>query len=320
MIEVVIVNYRTAELTIDCLASLEVERDSTKPLRVVVTDNASPDDSVDVIARAIDANGWGDWVTLMPLERNGGFAYGNNRAIETIDLDDTDYIVLLNPDTIVRAGAMVRLVAFMDDQAEAGVAGSRLENRDGTPQNSAFRFHSIWSELEAGAKTGPISRLLGRWRVPMGVRDEPHEADWVAGACMIIRPEVIRQVGLMDERYFMYFEEVDYCRRVKEAGWSVWYVPEARVVHLVGKSSGIGDADVGRRRKPAYWFASRQWYFRKNHGRFGAVMVNAARLVGQGIWAISRRLRGQRECDPPRFVRDLLSHAWRDPGGRPSDP
>jgi len=320
MLSIAIVNYRTAGLTMDCLASLADERRGFADFVVTVTDNASPDDSVEAMSRAIDANGWGDWVTLMPLERNGGFAYGNNRAIETIDLDDTDYIVLLNPDTIVRAGAMERLVAFMDDHPEAGVAGSRLEHRDGTPQNSAFRFHSAWSELEAGAKTGPISRLLGQWRVPMGVRDEPHEADWVAGACMIIRPEVIRQVGLMDERYFMYFEEVDYCKRVKAADWSVWYVPEARVVHLVGKSSGIGDTDVGRRRKPAYWFASRQWYFRKNHGWFGAVMANAARLVGQGIWAISRRLRGQRECDPPRFVRDLLSHAWRDTDGRPSNP
>jgi N-acetylglucosaminyl-diphospho-decaprenol L-rhamnosyltransferase len=309
-VTVIIVNYQTSDLVVDCLLSLKDERSRVDDFSVVVVDNASPDRSVEVLTQLVESEKWGDWVKLVSLDLNGGFAYGNNKAIKSIDLSLTKYVVLLNPDTVVRSGAIEALVSFMDENPSAGIAGSRLEHVDGEPQVSAFRFHSPWSEFEASARVGILSRLLARRRVAMDVEDRPHKADWVAGACMIIRTNVIREIGLMDEKYFMYFEEVDYCRRVKRAGWSIWYVPESRVIHLVGKSSGIGDTTLGRRRLPRYWFESRQWYFRKNHGWFGILMANCGRLVGHGIWSIYRRLRGHPECDPPYFIRDLISQAW----------
>ena len=160
---VVIVNFRTPDLTIDCLRSLAPEVVAVPGgARVVVTDNLSPDESVPRLRRAIDDHGWAPWATLMPLAANGGFAYGNNAAIrphlDVPDAEKPDYVLLLNPDTVVHSGGITELVKFMDARPDVGIAGSRLEDPDGTPQVSAFRFHSITSELEHGMRFGPVSR------------------------------------------------------------------------------------------------------------------------------------------------------------------
>ena len=251
---VVIVNYRSASLAIDCLRSLAPEVASLGGAgiaRVVVTDNASGDDSVARLTRAVADNGWAEWASIQPLGRNGGFAYGNNEAIRATlaAADKPDYVLLLNPDTLVRPGAIRALLEFMDAHPDAGIAGSRLEDPDGTPQRSAFRFHTVRGELEAGLRLGFVSKLLHRHVVapPVPAGEEPVRTDWVAGASMIVRRAVFEQAGLMDEGYFMYFEEVDFCLRAARKGWPCWYVPASRIVHLVGQSSGVTDTKRANR-------------------------------------------------------------------------
>ena len=267
---VVIVNYNSADLAIDCLRSLESERAAIggAEMRVVVTDNRSTDDSVARLGAAIATNGWGQWVDPKPLPRNGGFAYGNNAAIAPVleSAEKPEYILLLNPDTVIRPGAVATLVDFMEQHSDVGIAGSRLEDPDGTPQRSAFRFHSIAGEFERGIRIGFVSRLLAGSMIAPPVGEADQQCDWVAGASMIVRPAVFEQIGLMDEKYFMYFEEVDFCRRAKDADWRCWYVPSSHVVHLVGAVSQISDSRKHRQRRPAYWFESRRRYFVKNHG------------------------------------------------------
>lgn len=161
---VVVLNYRTAILTIDCLQSLSEEISAIPGSHVVVTDNASGDDSVAKIASAIKSNRWEGWVTLMPLDRNGGFAFGNNAAIRPL-LEPTGtcpYVLLLNPDTVIRPGAVKALLAFMDDRPEVGIVGSRLEDLDTTAQQSAFRFPNVLGELDFGLRLGIMSKLLAR--------------------------------------------------------------------------------------------------------------------------------------------------------------
>ena len=161
---VVIVNYRTAGMTIECLRSLADEMKVGGPVRVIVADNDSHDGSADRIARAVESEGFGEWAQVNPLPRNGGFAWGNNAVIGPALASDAppDYVLLLNPDTIVRPNAIAELVNFMDNHPEVGIAGSRLEDRDGTPQRSAFRFPSILSELENGVRLGPVSGRASR--------------------------------------------------------------------------------------------------------------------------------------------------------------
>src|SRR2546426_422348 len=241
---IVIVNYRTASLAIDCLRSLAREIPSLPPgTRVLVTDNRSGDDSVARLTAAVRDNGWETWARVIPLPRNGGFAYGNNEAIRPALASQTppDYVLLLNPDTLVRPAAVAALLEFMDANPRVGIAGSRLEHPDGKPQRSAFRFPGALSELEEGLRLSVVSKVLKPFVVAPPPPERACRVDWVAGASMIIRRAVFDSVGLMDENYFMYYEEVDFCRRAHRAGWPCWYVPASRIVHLVGQSSGVTD-------------------------------------------------------------------------------
>ena len=210
---VVIVNYRTAQLTINCLNSLVDEVKTLSNTQVVVVDNNSGDRSVEEIESVIQIEGWSDWATVMPCEHNGGFAFGNNQAIRPVlnSRYPADYFLLLNPDTVVREQSLQALVNFMEEHAQVGIAGSRLEDPDGTPQCSAFRFHTLLSELDSALRLGIVSKLLAKWITAPPVATTPHQTDWVAGASMIIRQEVLEAVGLMDEEYFLYYEEVDFC-------------------------------------------------------------------------------------------------------------
>lgn len=300
----VIVNYRSADLAADCLRSLAPERFGP----VVVVDNASPDDSVARLRQLIDDNHWSEWCHLVPSEHNAGYAAGNNVGIRYLRQSGArpDYYLLLNPDTIMRPGACQALVDFMEANPRVGIAGSRLEDPDGTPQRSAFRFPSLLGELESGLRLGLVSKLLRREAVAPPVRHVAHATDWVAGASMIVRREVIDQVGLMDEGYFLYFEEVDYCHKAKRAGWPCWYVPTSHVVHLVGQSTGVTDTKREPQPVPDYWFASRRRYFRKSHGALYALLADAVWASSYALWRVRRRLQRKPDTDPPGLLGDFV--------------
>jgi GT2 family glycosyltransferase len=308
---VVIVNYKTPGLTIDCLRSLEPEVASVPGVRVVVTDNLSPDDSVKQIGAAIAANNWGAWASLMPLPRNGGFAYGNNEGVRPAlaSPEPPRYVWLLNPDTIVRPGAVRAMVDFLDAKPKVGIAGTRVINPDDTVRRSAFRFHTAASELESGLRLGIVTKLLSDKVVARPIPGEACEVDWVSGASMFVRREVFQDVGLLDESYFMYFEETDFCLRARRKGWSCWYVPSASIVHLVGQASGVTGAQRVLKRRPTYWFDSRRHYFMANHGPFTALLADVLWASSFGISSIWRRLMFKPRTDPPLLWWDFVRHS-----------
>lgn len=313
---VVILNYRTPKLTIESLRSLVDEVSSLPDTRVIVTDNDSGDGSVEQIKTAIDTEGWGDWATVMPLEYNGGFAFGNNAAIR-LALKSTNpppYFMLLNPDTVVRPNALKALVDFMEEHPDVGIAGSRLQNPDGTPQGSAFRFHTVFSELDYGLRLGLVTKLLSKWIVAPPPPEKACPTDWVAGTSMIIRREVFEQVGLMDEEYFMYYEETDFCLQAKRAGWSCWYVPESQVIHLVGQSSGVTYGKRKEKRRPQYWFDSRRRYFLKNYGWLYAALADHAWASSFILWRFRRLIQGKPDKDPPYLLADFLRNSFLSRG------
>jgi GT2 family glycosyltransferase len=312
MLLIVIVNYRSADLVIDCLRSLAPQVAGRVDRRAVIVEGGSGDDSAQRISDAISNEGFSAWASLTVADRNGGFAYGNNLGIAPALRSDNppQYIWLLNPDTIARPGAADALLAFMEAHPEAGIAGSRLENPDGSPQRSAFRFPGVLSQLENGLRLGIVSRLLSHRIVAPEPPTQTQQTDWVSGASFMIRRRVLEQIGLLDDRYFMYFEELDFCRRAAKAGWSCWYVPQSRIVHLVGQSSGITDR---RRRMPAYWFDSRRRYYIKNHGRAYALAADLAWAGGYTLWRMRRVLQRKPDTDPPHLLRDFLRSVIRGP-------
>jgi N-acetylglucosaminyl-diphospho-decaprenol L-rhamnosyltransferase len=306
---VVIVNYKTADLTIKCLRTLEPELRELPGARVTLVDNNSGDG--EALSRAITENDWGGWVTLDVADHNGGFACGNNRAIRpTLEAENPPrYVLLLNSDTEARAGSIGALIRFMDDHPEAGIAGSSFENTDGSEWPFAFRFITPLSELDRGLRFGPVSRLLHRHVSPR-VMDQtrPQQVDWVAGACMIIRHSLFHKIGLMDEGYFLYFEEVDFCFQARRNGISCWYVPESRIMHIAGQSSDLTQRDRRPPRTPPYWFASRRRYFLKNYGLVGALAADLGFGIGHALWRVRRALFRRRDPDPPHSLGDH----WRN--------
>jgi GT2 family glycosyltransferase len=247
----------------------------------------------------------------MPLEKNAGFSYGNNAPIRAAlgEARPPELILLLNPDTVIREEAVRELAAFMDRNPNVGIAGSRLEDPDGTPQISSFRFPSVASELDEGLRLGIVTRLIGNRRVAAPLSENEAVTGWVAGASMMVRRDVFEKIGLLDEGYFMYYEEVDFCLRALRAGWPCWYVPASRVVHLVGQSSGVTDPKQRGKRLPRYWFDSRRRFFRKHFPPLHARAADAARATGHLLNTARGLLQGRGSRDPERFLSDFVFHS-----------
>ncbi len=306
---VAIVSYRVAHLTIDCLRSIAGEINSVPGICVAVCENGSGDDSAERIQTAITDNGWSAWCQLTAISRNLGFTGGNNMILRSAleSADPPQYILLLNADTVVRPNALRVLVDFMDQNPEVGIAGCGQEYPDGTPQCSAFRFHSFFSEFEGNLRLGLVSSLLKHWVVALPIPQQPCEVDWVSGATMIIRREVFQDIGILDAGYYTHYEDIDFCFNARRAGWPVWYVPASRVMHWVGQSTGLTVKNP--KRHPSYYFKARRRYFLKNHTRAYAAMADAGLIVGLALWRLRVRLSCKSDVTPPYLLSDSIRHS-----------
>jgi N-acetylglucosaminyl-diphospho-decaprenol L-rhamnosyltransferase len=303
---VVVVSYRVTELTIDCLRSLSGEIGRVPGARVAVCENGTGGDAADRLRRAIDENGWGSWVDLTAISPNRGFTGGNNAVIRpALDSDDPpEYVLLLNADTIVQEHALDALVSFMDAHPRAGVAGSLLISPDGTVECTPFTFPGISTELARGTNAAIVRKVLSRW-INLPKPGGPFRGDWVSGASLILRKSMLDEIGLLDEGLYTYFDDPDICMRAARAGWETWYVPESRVVHLAGASTGIG-GDRPPARLPAYWHQARRRYFLKHHGPLYTAVIDAAFLLGLASWRLRRRLQRKPDTDPPHLLIDSI--------------
>jgi N-acetylglucosaminyl-diphospho-decaprenol L-rhamnosyltransferase len=254
-LSVVIVNWNTRELLRGCLDSLPVGLDAAHTAEVWVVDNASGDESASMVARNYPH------VRLIANDENVGFARANNQAIRQ---SAGRHVLLLNSDTSVKAGALSAMVRFLDDRPEIGVVGCGLENADGSTQRSAWNHYPSLSTLAAEA--------FYLWRIP-GLRrwvlgheqsltnpTQPIAVKHLLGACMMLRRPVLEAVGLMDEGYFMYLEETEWCRRIDAAGWPIFYLPTARITHFGQQSSGLSPDKAN-----ADWCRSLCRYFRNQY-------------------------------------------------------
>lgn len=309
---IIVINYRTPVVTVECLETLAPEM--APGIRVYVVDNASGDGSADRIEAAIAERGWQGWVEVMRSPVNGGFAAGNNLALRAVD---APAYLLLNSDTLVRRGALRSLLEAMRQSPRAGVIGAGLLNGAGEPDRSFFRFPVPASELVRAANFGPVTRLLKRFDLVMPHTEEPLEPDWLGFACVLVRREVVQEVGLLDDGFFMYFEDVDYCRRVRAAGWTLLYWPAAKVVHLQGGSSQVSAAGMLKRRAPRYYYEARARYFAKHHGRTGLWLANLFWCLGR-VLSFGKQVLGRPVPHREREALDIWINAadpLRDRGG-----
>jgi len=269
-LSIVIVSWNVRELLRRCLESIEasarrsdgmfawVNKGDDKPgwtYEVFVVDNASTDGSPEMVRESFPH------VHLIVNDRNLGFTVANNQAIRR---SGGRYVLLLNCDTEVVGDALSKMVEYMDAHSQVGVLGPQLLNPDGTIQSSRRRFPTMataFLESTLLQQWWPRNKVLDRYYMKDTPDDRIQEVDWVVGACLLARREAINQVGLLDEGFFMYSEELDWCYRIKRAGWKVVYLPTAQVIHYEGKSS---EQVVPARH--IRFQTSKVRFFRKHHG------------------------------------------------------
>jgi hypothetical protein len=227
------------------------------------------------------------------------------KAFKTLDWTP-DCVLLLNPDAEIRPGAIHEMVRVMMSAPRIGVVGAVLENEDGSTWTAAFNFPSLMGEFARGVGLGPLMRRWPSMAAQADGTSAPVKVDWVSGAAMLIRQEVINDIGGMDEGYFLYFEEIDYMLQAARAGWETWHAPAAKVLHVAGAATGLGDGMSSKGRMPAYWFQSWRRYFEKNHGAVYATAAAAMKLLGLGLGTLQRGLRGRKGQIAPAFVPDFM--------------
>lgn len=287
-LSIVIVSYNVRDLLAECLASLvrarpprrsDILPTDHRPLttEIRVVDNASSDGSAEMVRERFPS------VCLIENPENRGFAAANNQAFEQ---SRGRYVMMLNPDTTVREGALETLVEFMDAHPRAGACGGKLFYGDGSLQHSAFAFPTLaqifldwfpvhWRLLE--------SRLNGRYPRGWYARGEPFQVDHPLGADLLVRREAADRVGWLDDAFFIYCEEIDWCIRIKRAGWEVWCVPQAEIVHHEAQSTR-----QFRDQMFVELWRARHRLFRKHYTR--VFQAAARQIVRLGLWSQRRML------------------------------
>lgn len=315
-ISLLVVSFNTCSLLRRCLASASAAA-AGLPVQFIVIDNASRDDSAAMVASEFPH------VQLLRSSVNLGFAAANNRALDRVR---GRYVVLLNPDAELGPDALVQAMHFMEEHPAAALAGGRLVDPAGREQPSARCFPSLLNEvltLSGLAARYPRSRLCGRFDRTWADPAAAAQVDWVPGAFAIVRTGALRAVGGFDERFFLYYEEVDLCRRLRAAGWQIWYRPEVEVRHLGGAAAQTvpGQEFSASGAQLTLWrMRSALLYYRKHHGLLGAGSLAALETCWHRLRRIKLRLApatplsAAKEAESGRLLA-LMRRAWQETRG-----
>src|SRR5579884_2047770 len=284
-LSVVIVSYNTREMLRACLCALPAAAEGLE-FETFVVDNASPDDSAGMVAAEFPQ------VHLIANTDNPGFARANNQALA---LSKGRYVLALNPDTEAEPGSLTALVRFMEAHPEAGACGPKLLNSDGSLQHNGRRFPTPWREFLGVSGLRNLNRAAFDRVLHFGRDnfDVEWETDEVSGACLMLKHTVMDQVGMLDEDFFMFYEEIEWCWRIRKAGWKVMYVPQARVVH-----HWMASVRQQNWAMTARLFQSALIYYKKTAGLSSQLAIRLVMLIGLtkneflrlGV-AVKRRLR-----------------------------
>lgn len=307
-LSVSIVNHNNRELLDRCLTSVYAAAGSLQ-IEVIVVDNVSEDGSAAMVKEKYPP------VKLIENEERAGFAANQNKGLR---LADGEFVLLLNNDTEARPGALETLVSFMRAHPDAGLAGPRLLNTDGSVQESCFRTPTLGvlfydaTFISSLFPEHPVFGGFKRWS-----HDAEREVSSISGACVIARRSAVEQVGPLDERFFMYFEDHDWCLRFRQAGWKIWFTPSAEVVHHGGGSEGLLGHD-----RFEHFYRAMDLFYEKHYGRAAVAAVAALNVAGSvfrlGAWsalaAFSKKHRITLNERAPYFKRRISWYLSR-PGG-----
>jgi len=304
-ISILIVSWNVRELLLACLAALPEAVGDSFSYEVIVVDNASQDGTVAAVREQFPE------VQVIANAENRGFTGGNNQALAAAT---GRYLFLLNPDTKPLPGSIAELARYLEEHPDVGMVGPRLRYGDGSPQPNRRRFPdllTLFTESTIIQHYFPNLDIFARYTMAHTPDNQLHEVDWLVGAALMARREVYEQIGGLDEGFFMYSEELDWCKRAKDAGWRIVYDPAAEIIHYEGKSSEQAVA-----RRDIAFFSSRVRYTRKYHGPVWAELLRWWLLLTFGFqwlregakWLVGhkRALRAQRMASYGQVLRSGL--------------
>ena len=312
----IMLSFNTIELLRQSLSQL-IDAAREIDAEIIVVDNASHDGSADMVEREFPQ------VKLIRAQMNLGFAGGNNLGAKHAR---GDYLILVNSDAFIQPGSLARGLDRMRQQPRVGLAGGLLIGKDGQPEPSARCFPSPLNDLlslTGLAARFPRSRFFGRFDRTWADPQQPADVDWVPGAFCIVRRAAIDQTGFFDERYFLYYEEVDLCRRLRRSGWTIAYWPDLRAEHWGGESSKTvsGEQVSNHGRQLILWrMRSGLLYYRRRHGRVHAWLAKAIEQNWHRLRRLRNRGHAEKRAESEQII-DLLERAWRETrAGRVSPP
>ena len=309
-ISIVIVSYNVAEYLDRCLES--IRKEMRRQHEIIVVDNGSSDDSLLVVKAKHPRS------IIIQNGQNRGFAAANNQGFQKAS---GKYVFLLNPDTLVLEGSVDKLADFMDWHPEIGISGPRNLNPDGSLQMNCHHFPTLtgvlWDYLQF-RRYFPRSRIFGREHMTYWDYDDTREVDWITGSSLMIRKEILNELGGLDEGFFMYSEECDLCYRARKAGWMTAFIPEAAIIHFGGQSAlAEKEFNLQDRMILEHFFQSRYYFFRKHYGRLREVGLKIITVIYYGISFIKNRilLRKKGRVERMKAARTIIrqSLAGRNP-------
>jgi len=300
-VSIVIVSYRTAEMTIQCIKSVLDTCDGDW-WEVIVVDNFSNDGSCMEIEDFIAVCGAGAQISLIRNQHNGGYSAGNNVGISR---SRGGYVLLLNSDAVLGENTVEKLSKCLDEDPGIGLASPGLYSVDRKQQNGCFRYPQPLSELVKAAATGPISRALYLYDPSIKLSNDRTFPEWTSFACVMIRRKLFETVGMLDDEFFMYFEDIDFCRRARDSGWAIINDPNASVIHLGGGSSNVTTSISLRRRVPRYYYESRSRYYYKYYGHIGLMNANI-------FWSLGYLIAFFRKTVSKNYSPNICEKQWKD--------
>jgi GT2 family glycosyltransferase len=272
-LSIIIVSWNVRDLLQACLTAIETGKGDLS-LETIVVDSGSADGSPEMVREQFPQ------VKLIARQDNVGFPLGNNIGLAEAN---GRFLLLLNPDTEIVGDALTTMTAYLDADPDAGVVGGQLLNPDGTVQSSRRRFPTVATAFFESTWLQPFApkSILRQYYAEDLADEETADVDWVKGACLMTRKTVLNEVGPLDAEYFMYSEELDWCKRIKTAGWRVVYLPEAKIIHYEGKSSeqAVTARHINFQR-------AKLRYFRKYHGKMVTVVLRAFLLLNY-LWQLA---------------------------------
>ena len=309
---IVILNYRTPRLTIDCLHSLKDKLDEVPGTRVIVVENGSGDSSPQDIAQAIEQNQWSDWCELMALSDNRGFAGGNNAALDLLNtrFDQTPYALLLNSDTLIHPGALRYCHQLMEKEPRIGNMSCLLLNADGSLQNVTRDFPTPFKQALCSFGLPWVWPRRFAWAdiydVPEHLLRTKRDVDWIGGAFMFMRVSALKQIGGgLDHSFFFYGEDIEFCHRFHKFGWRIHYDPAVAITHIGGSSSD--PTRVSGKLRSTYTWQARYQVQRKCYGSLAAWMVRGCDILALSLRKLKMFLTGKRRTERYQTVSDALS-------------